>query len=111
MKNYTASEAVDAIEKLIRDTHSVKWNGVPTNGLKYKGPELSHCSLTATCLKIKESLSEENFEHSRENGVSPLGHLLMKCYQLGFNRCAENNQKIESSVDRLIESMKNTRKD
>ena len=48
---YDYEEAVRAIEKLILQTHRLQFMGVPPE-LKYDGPELTHCLITATTPKI-----------------------------------------------------------
>jgi hypothetical protein len=90
-KLYTAEEAVRAIEKLILATHYVKWTGLPEGGLAYDGPELTHHSVTACCVPISESITEWSFNNCLDQNGTQLQHLLMKVYQLGFNRCAENH--------------------
>lgn len=86
---YPAILAVRAIASLIRKTHRMDWLGVPAEGLGYDGPELTHPSVTGTNSAIRDSLGVADFDESIENQVDPLQHLLLRCYQLGFNSCAE----------------------
>lgn len=83
--NYTAEEAVDAIVKLIKKTHFVSFTGFP-KGLRYTGPDLTHCSVTAKTSLLSESLTTKRIA---EIDCEPLVFLVMKAYQLGFNQCAE----------------------
>lgn len=83
--NYTATEAVDAIAALIRQTHAIRFTGVPSR-LEYSGPELTHCSVLATQPTIRDSLTRADITGA-ESG--PLAYLVLKAYQLGYNACAE----------------------
>ena len=68
--------------------------------IKWTGPELTHCSVLAGNPKIADSFTEWDWDKNSETSTSPLNHMLLKCFQLGFNRCAE---QMGPTIDRLLD--------
>lgn len=104
---YSAQEAVEAIEKLLRKTHSIRVKPVDVASLEYVGPEITHFTILATDFSIKETLSHLDYSRD-EHGQTYFESILIKLYQLGYQAGYINGFEGPNGFRSLMESLKPT---